>query len=213
MWNHEIECSYGNLRSSSRSSQKAQKERGVIATHTGHVYGTITPNSLHLFVPQPQNGKKVVKEEEDRFVKALKKQQQKFSKTDGMPGEEEGKDVRLSSNSHTPSSTKSSEQGSVFSFNMQNLPRIDPQKMNTSPTNQSNLNRNESIYSNTSSVITELRARQEQKKRTGSPTSDSVKDEPKVITNLDDAFWVYDDVMTEYKNRHSNLKNKPLKTI
>lgn len=193
---------------SRRGSHKAKKERGVIATHTGHVYGTITPNALQLFVPHVQNGRKVAKEEEDRFVRALKKQQQKFSKSDGA-GEEEVKDARLSmSNSQTPSSTKSSEQGSVFSFNVShNLPRIDPQKLNT------NLNRNESVYSNVSSVITELKARQEQKKRTESPNGDSIKDEPKVITNLDDAFWVYDDVMTEYKNRHSLLKNKPVKAI
>lgn len=208
MWNHEIDCSYGILRSSSGSSQKGKKERGVIATHTGHVYGTITPNSLHLFVPpQLQNGKKVVKEEEDKFVKALKKQQQKFSKSDGGVVEEELKDARS-----TPSSTKSSEQDSVFSFNGHNLPRIDPQKLNTSPAYQNQLSRNESIYSNASSVITELKARQEQKRRTESPT-DSVKDEPKAIANIDDAFWVYDEVVTEYKNRHSHLKNKPLKAI
>lgn len=177
----------------------------MIATHTGHVYGTITPNSLHLFAQQQQNGKKVVKDEEDRFVKALKKQQQKFSKSDGVVVEEELKDERGS----TPSSTKSSERDSVFSFNGHNLPRIDPQKLNTAPAYQSSLSRNESIYSNVDSVITELKARQEQKKRTESPSDD----EPKVIANIDDAFWIYDDVVTEYKNRHSHLKNKPLKAI
>lgn len=201
------------MRNSSRNSHKGKKERGVIATHTGHVYGTITPNALNLFVPQPSNGKKIVKEEEDRFVKALKKQQQKFSKSDGI--DDEMREARLSSNSHTPSSTKSSEKDSVFSFNVHNLPRVDPQKLNTSPAYQTNLSRNESIYSNASSVITELKARQELKKRSENSTGgDPVKDDPKVITNLDDAFWVYDEVMMEYKNRHSNnLKNKPLKAI
>lgn len=205
MWNHEIECSYANPRSSSRNSHKNKKERGVIATHTGHVYGTLTPNSLHLFVPQTQNGKKAAKEEEDRFVKALKKQQQKFSKTDGSPIEEE---VIQS----TPSSTKSSDKDSVFSFNSHNLPRIDPQKLNTSTAHQVNLNRNESVYSNASSLISELKARQEQQKRNESPTDDPIKEELKLMSNLDDVFWVYDEVVTEYKNRHS-LQNKPLKAI
>lgn len=152
-------------------------------------------------MPQTQNGKKIVKEEDDKFVKALKKQQQKFSKTDG---EEDFKDS-------TPSSTKSSDKDSVFSFNSHNLPRIDPQKLNTSPAQQSNLSRNESVYSNASSVITELKALQEKQKRAESPTDGSIKEELKLVTNLDDIFWVYDEVMTEYKNRHS--LNKPLKAI
>lgn len=208
MWNHEIECSYGNLRKSSINSQKGKKERGVIATHTGHVYGTITPNALNLFVPQAQNGKKVAKEEEDRFVKSLKKHQQKFSKSERMAIDDGiNRDGRLS----TPSSTKSSEQGSIFSFNDHSLPRVDSQKVSTSAY-QSNLTRNESTYSNSNSVITELKARQEQKKRAESPKN-LTKDEPKAITNIEDAFWVYDDVVMEYKNRHSHLKNKSQKAI
>lgn len=176
----------------------------MIATHTGHVYGTITPNSLHLFAPQTQNGKKPAKEEDDKFVKALKKQQQKFSRLEAA----EDQTWESGGSSNSTGSARSSEKDSIVSSNTYNLPRIDPQKLSADP----NLSRNGSAYSNLGSVIGELKARQERQKGTESPTNSSIKDELKLVTNLDDIFWLYDEVVTEYKNRQ-NIKNKPIKAV
>lgn len=139
--------------------------------------------------------------EEDKFVKALKKQQQKFSKSE-VDEDEENVDSRQSINSQTPSSTKSE---SVFNFSPHSLPRIDPQTLN-------GVKRNESVYSNSSSLVNEIKALKEKKKIAESPTDDPLRDELKLVTNLDDIFWVYDDVLTEYKNRQ-NMKNGLVKAI
>lgn len=49
----------------------SQKERGVITTHSGHYYGTITPNSLLFAPPRPNSEFDMNKE----ILKSLKKHQ------------------------------------------------------------------------------------------------------------------------------------------
>ncbi|XP_022901805.1 uncharacterized protein [Onthophagus taurus] len=49
---HEKECSYGQVQKKPlKKYTEGKKERGVIETHSGHTYGTITPNS-QFFVAQ-----------------------------------------------------------------------------------------------------------------------------------------------------------------
>lgn len=52
LWRHEGDCSYGMIhqRLTSKQKQRFDKERGVIMTHSGHYYGTITPN-VALWAP------------------------------------------------------------------------------------------------------------------------------------------------------------------
>lgn len=49
------------------------KERGVITTHSGHYYGTITPNSVPFAPPTPNKEFDVNKQ----IVKSLKKHQER----------------------------------------------------------------------------------------------------------------------------------------
>ncbi|XP_018324226.1 uncharacterized protein LOC108736329 isoform X2 [Agrilus planipennis] len=56
MWTHEIECSYGRIFKKAKNVNANGKERGVIETHTGHIYATLTPNKP-LFAPPDEVGK------------------------------------------------------------------------------------------------------------------------------------------------------------
>lgn len=177
----------------------------MIETHTGHVYGTITPNALHLFAPQSQNTKKTTvngqvevtkefpNEETDEFVNALKKQQQRFSR---------------SSNSQTPSFVESR-----FSFSARHtsieIPRVDIQKMN-------GVSRNNSVLSSGNpELIAELKVRQKAQKNSTRDEEDRSSHSSKVskevnvnlCSNLDDIFWVYDEVVNEYKN-NNNVRSR-----
>lgn len=74
MWNHEHECAYGQIQRSQilrkPSQQKNGKERGVIETHSGHYWGTITPHSA-LFAPPKtkKNDGKIVTQELEEVMK------------------------------------------------------------------------------------------------------------------------------------------------
>lgn len=207
-----MECSYGNLYQENPKRSKGGKERGVIETHTGHVYGTITPNALHLFATQSQNTKKtnvngqsdVTKEppeETDEFLDALKKQQQRFSR---------------SSNPQTPVSGQhfARQPESRFSFNVHNtrpntmeIPRIDPQKLNGY--GATGLSRTSSVLSaGNPDLIAELKVRQKSQRnsikdddgRSSRSSKLSKEANVNICSNLDDIFWVYDEVMNEYRN-------------
>ncbi|CAG9863474.1 unnamed protein product [Phyllotreta striolata] len=72
LWHHESECSYNQMyRKPERNASK--KERGVIQTHSGHYYGTITPYSAP-FAPPSTNSEFDINKE---LVKSLKKQQER----------------------------------------------------------------------------------------------------------------------------------------
>ncbi|CAH1376008.1 unnamed protein product [Tenebrio molitor] len=59
MWGHESQCPYGQVaqRLSKKPSKgvKEGKERGVIETHSGHIWGTITPHSALFAPPKTKN--------------------------------------------------------------------------------------------------------------------------------------------------------------
>ncbi|KAJ8959145.1 hypothetical protein NQ318_022406 [Aromia moschata] len=102
LWQHEAECSYGQtfkkITNQKAENQKVakqanQKERGVIQTHSGHYYGTLTPNVV-LFAPPTEKTefdmnrellKSLKKQQERRFVRAdeIGTQLEKFNSEDG----------------------------------------------------------------------------------------------------------------------------------
>ncbi|XP_018561812.1 uncharacterized protein LOC108903943 [Anoplophora glabripennis] len=72
LWQHETECSYGQTYQKITKNPN-QKEKGVIKTHSGHYYGTITPNVV-LFAPPSQKSEFELNKE---LLKSLKKQQER----------------------------------------------------------------------------------------------------------------------------------------
>lgn len=79
MWHHEHECAYGQVQRShqisKKPSQRNGKERGVIETHSGHYWGTITPHSA-LFAPPKtkKNDGKIVTQELEEVMKKKHKE-------------------------------------------------------------------------------------------------------------------------------------------
>ncbi|KAJ3645763.1 hypothetical protein Zmor_023396 [Zophobas morio] len=81
MWGHENECPYGQTQnrlskkpSKTSKDTKDGKERGVIETHSGHIWGTITPHSA-LFAP-PKAAKTDGKMVTQELAEMMKKKQQ-----------------------------------------------------------------------------------------------------------------------------------------
>ncbi|KAJ8927211.1 hypothetical protein NQ314_020357 [Rhamnusium bicolor] len=76
LWQHESECSYGQIYkkiTKNITKNPSQKEKGVIMTHSGHYYGTITPN-VALFAPPNQKSEFEANKE---VLKSLKRQQER----------------------------------------------------------------------------------------------------------------------------------------
>ncbi|KAG5872053.1 hypothetical protein JTB14_021845 [Gonioctena quinquepunctata] len=71
LWHHESQCSYNQMFRKAQPKYPNQKEKGIIRTHSGHVYGTITPNTLPFISPSPTNEMDI----NAQLVKSLKKQQ------------------------------------------------------------------------------------------------------------------------------------------
>ncbi|XP_008196976.2 uncharacterized protein LOC103314031 [Tribolium castaneum] len=74
MWGHENDCPYGQIRqklTKNPSRTGKEKERGVIETHSGHIWGTITPHSALFAPPKTKNneGKIVTQELEEKMKK------------------------------------------------------------------------------------------------------------------------------------------------
>lgn len=220
MLKHEMDCSYGIIyKPGSKRIQKSstEKERGVIETATGHIYGTITPNALQLFAP-PQthikkavvNGQVELKKESsinqnDEFIYALKKQQQKFSssRTGINDVEYTRSNSRISERSQeVPPTPKSS---SV------EIPRIDPQKLY----NLNNVSRNNSFYSGSNRENDEAKYKAKYQSNSNNASSDGESQSSKskdisvnIPSNLDDIFWVYDEVINEIRHKNNGIGNK-----
>lgn len=81
MWGHENDCSYGQIRqklikqSSRIAKDSKEKERGVIETHSGHIWGTITPHSALFAPPKTRNHEgKIVTQELEEVMKKKQKE-------------------------------------------------------------------------------------------------------------------------------------------
>ncbi|XP_060522220.1 uncharacterized protein LOC132699488 [Cylas formicarius] len=87
LWQHEAECPYGAIiyqQSDQKRESQAKKEKGVIKTHTGHIWATITPNS-QLFAPPEDPNNDINKQ----LLKSLaKKQQERHIKRADQIGDE-----------------------------------------------------------------------------------------------------------------------------
>lgn len=59
-----------------------QKHRGVIETHSGHVYGTINPNSANLFAPTDLTLKK---QKQGQFLNDFHKHREKLEEKWNKP--------------------------------------------------------------------------------------------------------------------------------
>lgn len=114
LWQHETECSYGQTYQKIQAKNPSQKEKGVIKTHSGHYYGTITPNVV-LFAPPKQQSefevnrdllKSLKKQQERRFVRAdeIGSQMEKMNSEDGSVGTDDSERRNLYENSSDRSS-------------------------------------------------------------------------------------------------------------
>lgn len=198
------------------SKRVLRTKRGVIETATGHIYGTITPNALQLFAPPQTHMKKAVingqveltKEssvnQNDEFIYALKKQQQKFSSSRaGINGIEYDKQ-------NSKASERSQEVPPTPKSSIVEIPRIDPQRLY----NVNNVSRNNSFYSgnNRESEEAKYKPKNQNSSNRTSIDADSQSSKSKDIsvnipTNLDDIFWVYDEVVNEIRSKNNSSGN------
>ncbi|RZC33849.1 Sina domain containing protein [Asbolus verrucosus] len=76
MWEHEHQCPYGKITQRvSKKPSKGGKERGVIETHSGHIWGTITPHSALFAPPKTKNNDgKIVTQELAQIMKKKQKE-------------------------------------------------------------------------------------------------------------------------------------------
>ncbi|XP_023023655.2 uncharacterized protein [Leptinotarsa decemlineata] len=73
LWQHESTCPYNQMFKKTEQKSPNHKERGVIKTHSGHYYGTITANTAPFSPPTPTSDFDMTKQ----LVKSLKKQQER----------------------------------------------------------------------------------------------------------------------------------------
>ncbi|CAH1116153.1 unnamed protein product [Phaedon cochleariae] len=93
LWQHESQCSYNQMFRKSTPKPGNQKEKGVIQTHSGHYYGTITPHSAPFAPPAPhadfdanmQLLKSLKNKQERKFVRA-----EEIGSSMGKVGSEDG---------------------------------------------------------------------------------------------------------------------------
>ncbi|KAJ8913206.1 hypothetical protein NQ315_016148 [Exocentrus adspersus] len=101
LWQHETECSYGQTYQKITKNPN-HKERGVIKTHSGHTYGTLTPNVVLFAPPSQQSDFEVNKE----LLKSLKKQQERRFMRAGEIGSHMEKMASEDGSIHTDDSEK-----------------------------------------------------------------------------------------------------------
>lgn len=70
LWHHEADCSYNQM---FKKYSDNGKKKGVIETHSGHVYGTITPNFMPFSRPASNNEFDINRQ----LLQSLKKQQER----------------------------------------------------------------------------------------------------------------------------------------
>ncbi|CAH1966746.1 unnamed protein product [Acanthoscelides obtectus] len=75
LWEHETQCSYNTSFAKAQKSQQQErnKERGVIQTHSGHHFGTLSPNNVPMAPPRKDSDFDLQKQ----LVKSIKKQQER----------------------------------------------------------------------------------------------------------------------------------------
>lgn len=119
LWQHEVECSYGKTYQKITKNPN-QKEKGVIKTHSGHYYGTITPNVV-LFAPPSQESefeankellKSLKKQQERRFIRAdeIGNHMEKMNSEDGSIGTDSEKKNSYESDRSSPSRSDENDQ-------------------------------------------------------------------------------------------------------
>ncbi|KAL3272734.1 hypothetical protein HHI36_014196 [Cryptolaemus montrouzieri] len=157
----------------------ADKEKGVVPTHTGHVYATLTQNSVLFAPPQlhpnkdPTDGIKVTKEFQDKLRRNASNVSQNGSarKTvaDPLLFSKDNETIENPKNSASVAKTNSLTSFDIPILNknrardLENYSPVVKEYVLYNP--QNNVQRNESLTIGNASIIAELKVRQEQRNK------------------------------------------------